>query len=52
MIQDKTDYVGEIERQLKNEVTYNPLNKDPTTEYTEEIKDFLSCALENKYKYI
>ena len=41
VVQNLTDYVVEAERQLGDSVTYQPLNEDPTDDYTKEIAHFL-----------
>ena len=58
VVQDKSKYVSEIERQLSDRLTYTPLNSDPTFRFANEIKDTLKRYLreevitDNEYKFM
>lgn len=58
VVQDKSAYIKEIERQLGDVNSYMPLHSDPTTRFNDEIKRVLKKALsdsivdEKTYKYL
>lgn len=58
MVQDKTTYIQEIERQLSDSDIYVPLQSDPTFKFRDGIKTLLKRALlegeisEGEYKYM
>lgn len=45
VIQNKDEYIAEARRLLGDTDTYTKLMKDPTVEYTKELKTLLSEAL-------
>ena len=47
VVQNKTDYIKEAERQLSVDTTYTKLNSNPTNEFNEEVEKQLESMVKN-----
>lgn len=47
VIQDKSDYMEEARRLLSDATTYQPIKKDPTSEFAKEVHTLVSTAFQN-----